>query len=94
MQEKKLREGISGKNVQFPKTSTTTFERTWKDAKTNPPKESGRYWCIVEEGNDLGKSHYQWNCSYNKGEGVWYGENWKRMKVIYWTELAPFPIEL
>lgn len=41
----------------------------WVSVSERMPEESGRYWCYVEEQNSLGKSHYQWNCSWN-GE-VW-----------------------
>lgn len=41
----------------------------WIPVSERKPEESGRYWCYVEEQNDLGKSHYQWNCSWN-------GERW------------------
>lgn len=68
------------------------FERVWKNTKTNPPKEGGGYWCLVEEQNDLGKSHFQWNCSYNKEENRW-SDNHKEYNVIFWTELAPNPIK-
>ena len=67
-----------------------TFEFTWKNAKDNPPKEGGRYWCLVEEQNDLGKSHLQWNCIYHDIEKRW-SDNSKNYNVIYWTELAPMP---
>lgn len=48
-----------------------TFIVTWKNAETDPPKEGGRYWCLIEEQNDLGKSHFQWNCSYHETEKRW-----------------------
>lgn len=37
----------------------------WIPVSERMPEESGRYWCYVEEQNSLGKSHYQWNCSWN-----------------------------
>jgi hypothetical protein len=70
--------------------TTITFERTWKNARLDPPKECGRYWCLVEEQNDLGKSHFQWNCSYHEIEKRW-SDNHENYNVIYWTELAPMP---
>ena len=42
----------------------------WIPVSERMPEESGRYWCYVEEQNDLGKSHYQWNCSWN-GDRWW-----------------------
>jgi len=71
-----------------------SFQRTWKDAVLEPPKEGGRYWCVVEEQNDLGLSTYQWNCSFHDNTGEWMGDDWKIVKVTYWTELAPFPTKL
>jgi hypothetical protein len=68
----------------------STFKRTWKNAKTNPPKEGNRYWCLIEEQNDLGKSYFQWNCSYHNIEKRW-SDNHEDYNVIYWTELAPIP---
>ena len=41
----------------------------WIPCSERLPEEGGRYWCYVEEINSLGKSHYQWNCSWN-------GEDW------------------
>lgn len=59
----------------------------WINARISPPAESGRYWCIVVEQNELGKSHYQWNCSYNSEDNEW-GDN---KHVIYWMPLMPYP---
>ena len=81
-------EGTQALNI--PVVTTSTFERTWKNARLDPPKEGGRYWCLVEEQNDLGKSHFQWNCSYHEIEKRW-SDNHENYNVIYWTELAPMP---
>ncbi len=67
-----------------------SFSRTWKNAIATPPKEGGRYWCLVEEITELGVSHFQWNCSYHKIEKRW-SDDKKDCNVIYWTELAPMP---
>jgi len=67
-----------------------TFERTWKNSRTNPPKEAGRYWCLIEEQGDLGLSRYQWNCYFAEHTNRWIDDG-KEYKVIYWTELAPIP---
>lgn len=67
-----------------------TFERTFKNARTNPPDSGGRYWCLIEEQNDLGKSYFQWNCNYHEKE-KWWSDNFVKYNVIYWTELAPLP---
>ena len=64
-----------------------------KDAEKNPPKESGRYWCIVREITDLYTDYYQWNCIYNpeaNWEGKW-SNNEVRKDVVFWTEFAPRP---
>lgn len=68
-----------------------TFTLTWKDALNNPPKEIGRYWCVVEELTDLGTFFYQWNCNYNPNNVSSWSDNHKGMNVKYWTELAPLP---
>ena len=67
-----------------------SIHQTWKNAKSNPPKEGGRYWCVVEEQYDLGKSHFQWNCSYHEVEKRW-SDNLKHYNVIWWTELPKIP---
>lgn len=72
------------------KEKKLTFERTWKDVKETLPQESGRYWVIVEQQNDLGKSHYQTNCYYNSFYNTWC-DSFAYFNVIYWTELAPIP---
>jgi hypothetical protein len=75
------------KGVVMPSTS---FSLSWKNADTNPPNDYGRFWCIVQEQNDLGVSHYQWNCFYHKKWNSW-EDNGKECRVIWWTELAPMP---
>lgn len=72
-------------------TTSLTFTRTWKDASTSPPDQSDRYWCIVEEQGELGKSTYQWNCFYNSIEKTWsdYGQSYH---VTFWTELPPLVV--
>jgi len=68
-----------------------TFTLTWKNAETEPPKEGGRYWCIVRDVNDLGVSYYQWNCAYNPNDVPRWTSNALRQDVVWWTELAPRP---
>ncbi len=70
---------------------STSFSLTWKDAQKEPPKEGGRYWCIVREINDLGTSYFQWNCAYNPNDIPRWTSNALRHDVILWTELAPMP---
>lgn len=60
----------------------------WIPVSERMPEESGRYWCYVEEQNSLGKSHYQWNCSWN-------GEAWSDKaltgRVTHWMPLPSAP---
>jgi len=66
-------------------------EREWISVVSELPKESGRYWCHVEEVNDLGISHYQWNCSYNAGENRWSDQDHFFVKVTHWMPLPVKP---
>ena len=60
----------------------------WIKCSERMPEEGGRYWCYVEEQNSLGKSHYQWNCSWN-------GDEWSDKaltgRVTHWTPLPAAP---
>lgn len=67
------------------------FTRQWKDSKTDPPAEMGRYWCNVSEQNDLGKSNYQWNCFWHSEFKYWSNDE-EVVNVTHWTELAPHPV--
>lgn len=63
---------------------------TWIPVSERLPEEGGRYWCYVEEQNSLGKSHYQWNCSWNGeiwGGAMMYG------RVTHWMPLPAAPQE-
>lgn len=63
---------------------------TWIPVSERMPEEGGRYWCYVEEQNSLGKSHYQWNCSWNGeiwGGAMMYG------RVTHWMPLPNPPKE-
>ncbi|HHJ4503787.1 TPA: DUF551 domain-containing protein, partial [Raoultella ornithinolytica] len=64
----------------------------WIPVSERMPEESGRYWCYVEEQNSLGKSHYQWNCSWN-GER-WWVENESGGVVTHWMLLPAAPQEV
>lgn len=68
------------------------MERAWKNALVNPPQEGGRYWCYVEENTENGKSHFQWNCSYNPNDG-WKVDMLEKLgaKVLYYTDLLDNP---
>jgi hypothetical protein len=70
--------------------SDNTFTLTWKDAKKEPPKEGGRYWCVIREVNDLGMSYFQWNCAYSPNEK--WTDDFIIYDVIYWVELPDMPI--
>jgi hypothetical protein len=62
----------------------------WISVET-PPRESGRYWCYVEEITDLGISHFQWNCCYNKENNEWSDQYLKGGRVTHYTNLLPAP---
>lgn len=63
----------------------------WIPVSERLPEEGVRYWCYVEEQNSLGKSHYQWNCSWN-GD-VWY-DNALTGRVTHWMPLPTAPQEV
>lgn len=60
----------------------------WIKCSERMPEEGGRYWCYVEEINSLGRSHYQWNCSWNGDE--WGGEALSG-RVTHWMPLPAAP---
>lgn len=60
----------------------------WIKCSERMPEEGGRYWCYVEEQNSLGKSHYQWNCSWNGNE--WSGKALTGC-VTHWMPLPAAP---
>lgn len=61
----------------------------WIPCSERMPEEIGRYWCYVEEQNSLGKSHYQWNCSWNGDR--WWVENENGGRVTHWMPLPAAP---
>ena len=63
----------------------------WIPVSERLPEEGGRYWCYVEEQNSLGKSHYQWNCSWN--EGAW-SDRALTGRVTHWMPLPAAPQEV
>lgn len=63
----------------------------WIPCSERMPEETGRYWCYVEEQNDLGKSHYQWNCSWNGNR--WWVESENGGRVTHWQPLPSAPQE-
>ncbi|HCD9772871.1 DUF551 domain-containing protein [Enterobacter hormaechei] len=74
-------QGADGKSQVIPDGWVACSERM--------PEESGRYWCYVEEQNDLGKSHYQWNCSWNGDR--WWVESENGCRVTHWQPLPSPP---
>lgn len=63
----------------------------WIPVSERLPEEGGRYWCYVEEQNSLGKSHYQWNCSWN--ECAW-SDKALTGRVTHWMPLPAAPQEV
>ncbi|HCR4030179.1 TPA: DUF551 domain-containing protein [Morganella morganii] len=62
----------------------------WIKCSERMPEESGRYLCYVEEVNCLGKSHYQWNCSWN---GECFRDDALSGRVTHWMPLPQPPEE-
>ncbi|MEB7891013.1 DUF551 domain-containing protein [Hafnia alvei] len=60
----------------------------WISVADRLPSEFGRYLCYVEEQNDLGKSHYQWNCSWN---GDVFSDSSLTGRVTHWMPLPEAP---
>lgn len=75
---------------QLPGSEPATVPGKWIPVSERMPEEGGRYWCYVEEQNSLGKSHYQWNCSWN-GD-VW-SDNALTGRVTHWMPLPAGPKE-
>ncbi|EMG2268369.1 TPA: DUF551 domain-containing protein [Klebsiella pneumoniae] len=72
--------------------SVVTVPGKWIPVSERLPEDSGRYWCYVEEQNDLGKSHYQWNCSWNGDR--WWVESEGGGIVTHWMPLPAAPQEV
>ena len=71
--------------------NTRQPEQAWIDVNDRLPEDTGRYWCYVAEINDLGLSHYQWNCGYNKGDNRW-SSNAMPKTVTHWQPLSAKPV--
>lgn len=71
-----------------PPILAVTVPDGWIKCSERNPEEGGRYWCYVEEQNSLGRSHYQWNCSWN-------GDEWSEAelsgRITHWMPLASAP---
>lgn len=77
---------------QSPGSEPATVPGKWIPVSERLPEDSGRYWCYVEEQNDLGKSHYQWNCSWNGDR--WWVESECGGIVTHWMPLPAAPREV
>ncbi|HCB9374620.1 TPA: DUF551 domain-containing protein [Klebsiella pneumoniae] len=77
---------------QSPGGDHATVPGKWIPVSERLPEDSGRYWCYVEEQNDLGKSHYQWNCSWNGDR--WWVESEGGGIVTHWMPLPAAPQEV
>ncbi|BBQ35589.1 hypothetical protein WP2W18E06_27110 [Klebsiella pneumoniae] len=77
---------------QSPGSEPATVPGKWIPVSERLPEDSGRYWCYVEEQNDLGKSHYQWNCSWNGDR--WWVECEGGGIVTHWMPLPAAPQEV
>ncbi|HGW1252734.1 TPA: DUF551 domain-containing protein [Klebsiella pneumoniae] len=86
-----LRAAMLAAAQQSPGSEPATVPGKWIPVSERMPEDSGRYWCYVEEQNDLGKSHYQWNCSWN-GER-WWVESENGGIVTHWMPLTASPQE-
>ncbi len=77
---------------QSPGGDHATVPGKWIPVSERLPEDSGRYWCYVEEQNDQGKSHYQWNCSWNGDR--WWVESEGGGIVTHWIPLPAAPQEV
>lgn len=89
-------EGWSAAMLQGAELVTTAYKLNspvipdgWVACSERMPEESGRYWCYVEEQNDLGKSNYQWNCAWNGNR--WWVEHEDGGRVTHWQPLPSPP---
>lgn len=62
----------------------------WISVADRLPSEFCCYLCYVEEQNDLGKSHYQWNCSWN---GDVFSDSSLTGRVTHWMPLPAAPAQ-
>ncbi|HCT8911182.1 TPA: DUF551 domain-containing protein [Enterobacter hormaechei] len=75
--------------VAYEAGNSPVIQDGWVACSERMPEESGRYWCYVEEQNDLGKSHYQWNCAWNGKR--WWVEHEDGGRVTHWQPLHSPP---
>ncbi|WP_437435764.1 DUF551 domain-containing protein [Klebsiella pneumoniae] len=87
-----VRELVAAKQPQNAPQNIPEIIPGWIPVSERMPEDSGRYWCYVEEQNDLGKSHYQWNCSWNGDR--WWVESEGGGIVTHWMQLPAAPQEV
>ena len=75
--------------VAYEAGNSPVIQDGWIPCSERMPEEIGRYWCYVEEQNSLGKSHYQWNCSWNGDR--WWVESENGGRVTHWMALPEAP---
>ncbi|AXF58191.1 DUF551 domain-containing protein [Leclercia sp. W6] len=80
---------IDAGKIQAERDALNEPVQGWIPCSERMPEEIGRYWCYVEEQNCLGKSHYQWNCSWNGGR--WWVESENGGRVTHWMPLPSAP---
>lgn len=81
--------GIDAGKIQAERDALNESVQEWIPCSERMPDEIGRYWCYVEEQNSLGKSHYQWNCSWNGDR--WWVESDNGGRVTHWMPLPNPP---
>lgn len=77
-------------NIPAQPVSNPYKLNSWISVADRLPSEFGRYLCYVEEQNDLGKSHYQWNCSWN---GDVFSDSSLTGCVTHWMPLPAAPAQ-
>lgn len=80
---------IDAEKIQAERDALSESVQEWIPCRERMPEEIGRYWCYVEEQNDFGKSHYQWNCSWNGDR--WWVESENSGRVTHWMPLPAAP---
>jgi len=80
---------IDADKIQAERDALNEPVQDWIPCSERMPEEFGRYWCYVEEQNSLGKSHYQWNCSWNGDR--WWVESENGGRVTHWMPLQEPP---
>ncbi|WP_318247945.1 DUF551 domain-containing protein [Klebsiella pneumoniae] len=82
---------ISEYEAMCATVNSEEWPQRWIPVSERMPEEGGRYWCYVEEQNSLGKSHYQWNCSWN---GNAWSDKALTGRVTHWMPLPAAPQEV